>query len=114
MLMNLVDIDEESMTVSLRTNKGSLILFDFAAAFPSVSQDFLFQALASLGMPSAAVSFIRALYYRQDCQISLAGQLFPGFTLSAGIRQGCPLSPLSLLPAQTFCLPCSVIVSQIL
>ena len=37
---------------------------------------------------------VAALYHDQHCRLSLAGTTFDGFTISSGIRQGCPLSPL--------------------
>ena len=47
--MNIVDIDEAAMTISLKHPQGAVILFDFAAAFPSVSLDFLFPQLGYMG-----------------------------------------------------------------
>jgi hypothetical protein len=37
-LKNLIDVDTESMSVSLKSQNGAMILFDFKAAFPSNSQ----------------------------------------------------------------------------
>ena len=37
---------------------------------------------------------VAALYHDQHCRVSLAGTTFDGFTITSGIRQGCPLSPL--------------------
>ena len=37
---------------------------------------------------------VAALYHDQHCRISLAGTTFDWFTITSGIRQGCPLSPL--------------------
>ncbi len=34
------------------------------------------------------------LYHDSKCKISIKGQTFEGFRLEAGVRQGCPLSPL--------------------
>ena len=39
MLANVVDIDVEAMQVSLAEEYGGLVLFDFKAAFPSMSHD---------------------------------------------------------------------------
>ena len=39
MLKNIVDVDWEAMKVSLTMPTGAIILFDFAAAFPSVSHE---------------------------------------------------------------------------
>ena len=94
MLQNVIDIETESMLAALRYESGGLVLFDFAAAFPSVSQTFLLRTLEHLGLPSFALSMVRALYDESACHLSQQGGLYPGFRLASGIRQGCPLSPL--------------------
>ena len=93
-LANLIDIDTESMTISLRSERGAIILFDFRAAFPSVSQDYVHQVLEYIGMPEAPRRLILSLYDDSKCVISCKGTTFPGFSMTAGVRQGCPLSPL--------------------
>ena len=94
LLTNVLEIDWESMRVSLSTDRGALVLFDFEAAFPSLSQDFLFEALAKTGLPPGILQAIRGLYHNNECLIKLKGQLFEGFPISSGVRQGCPLSPI--------------------
>ena len=37
---------------------------------------------------------IKALYHNQRCNLSIKGRQYPGFQITAGIKQGCPLSPL--------------------
>ena len=37
---------------------------------------------------------VRNLYDGHRCNLSLGRQLYEGFDISAGIRRGCPLSPL--------------------
>ena len=37
-LANILDIDFESMRVSVKDERGVIILFGFEAAFPSISQ----------------------------------------------------------------------------
>ena len=39
-LTNIVDIEAATMTTSLTTDKGAIIFFDFASAFPSISQTY--------------------------------------------------------------------------
>ncbi len=94
MLSNVVDVDTEAMVISLKEDTGALVLFDFAAAFPSVSHDFLKIVLDHIGLPAAGMHLITALYDSNRCVISCKGGLHDGFAISAGIRQGCPLSPL--------------------
>jgi len=93
-LRNVLEIDWESMRVSLLDDRGALVLFDFEAAFPSLSQEFMFEALEKLGLPPPVLQVIRFLYQSNNCIIKLKGHLFEGFPLTSGVRQGCPLSPL--------------------
>jgi hypothetical protein len=94
MLSNVVDIDMEAMTVSLTSEKGAIVLFDFQAAFPSLSHEYLLDVLERIGMPKTSMNFVKALYNRTKCVISCKGGVYEGFDQTAGIRQGCPLSPL--------------------
>jgi len=70
------------------------ILFDFRAAFPSVSHEFLLKCLKDIGLPDKMCRYLAILYTDNHCKISLRGGTFSGFDITAGIRQGCPLSPL--------------------
>ena len=68
-----------------------LILFDLSSAFPSVSQVYLIKLLSKLGLPDTALNLIKALYHNN---LGAEGNRSAGFRMSAGVRQGCPLSPL--------------------
>ena len=70
------------------------LFFDFAAAFPSIEQEFFKTFFLSLRWPAWLLNIINILYLDNFCRICLAGIRHPGFTISRGIRQGCPLSPL--------------------
>jgi len=94
MLHNIIDIDWISMKVSLKCKSGALMLFDFKAAFPSVSHGFLKSALNYIGLPCEALNLINAMYHDNQCYIRLHGQDFQGFCMKGGVKQGCPLSPL--------------------
>ena len=94
MLANIVDVDWEAMRVSLQSANGAVILFDFNAAFPSLSHEYIFTTLQRIGVPEQATNLIRALYHNSKCEVALQGQRFGGFPMMAGIRQSCPLSPL--------------------
>ena len=68
--------------------------FDFKAAFPSISHEFLLQSLDHLGLPEGAINVIRALYDQVKCSLRFKGSTHDSFMVRSGIRQGCPLSPL--------------------
>jgi hypothetical protein len=93
-ISNLIDLDTDSMTISLATDRGAAVLFDFKAAFPSISQEYIHRVLERLGMPEPCRQLIQSLYNDNKCVISCLGSMLPGFRLTAGVRQGCPLSPL--------------------
>jgi exonuclease III len=94
MLANVIDLEESSVETNLVEEDGAAVLFDFSAAFPSIAHDFLLAVLAHIGVPLAALAFIKALYHKTGAQMQMAGTRGGQFQITAGIRQGCPLSPL--------------------
>ena len=93
-LANVLDIEEAAAHYSVTEEDPAILLFDFAAAFPSVHQTFLLRALEHIGLPPGALSVIKALYDCCSCVLCFAGERWTGFRQKVGIRQGCPLSPL--------------------
>ena len=64
-LDNVVDIDTRARILDMQANGDNvpaIMLYDYAAAFPSVSHTFLFLCLTAAGIPEGIVSFFRALY----------------------------------------------------
>ena len=51
MIRNVLDVDLHSMKISLNSERGVLVRFDFEAAFPSISQEYLLHMLDVLGAP---------------------------------------------------------------
>ena len=70
------------------------MFFDFAAAFPSLAHEFMMAVLEFLDLPQTFCAFVANLYRGNSCKLSAAGDLHAVFGIRAGIRQGCPLSPL--------------------
>ena len=93
-IRNLLQLDTASMITSLTQPAGACILLDFASAFPSISQDFLFEVLRHIGLPGNALNLLTFLYSNSLCEVKHGNTAAPGFLLEAGVRQGCPLSPL--------------------
>lgn len=72
-----------------------MISFDIAAAFPSIDRRAVPRALRSAGAPQAMLNICRGNHSAR------IGVLFPGgditrpaFEATAGVTQGCPLSPI--------------------
>jgi hypothetical protein len=95
MLQNVVDIEHAAMLTALAREDGAMILFDFTAAFPSISRQFLRQAAARAGLPANALQVVESFYYRTTSRVMIQGCLYDEINITAGIRQGRPLSPLS-------------------
>ena len=66
-LKNVLDIEFASMTTALSTSQGALVLFDFASAFPSMSQAYMFDLLSSIGLPQCALNLIQAFCHNNRC-----------------------------------------------
>ena len=93
LIENVIDIDFEAKRMYLKNESGALVLVDLSAAFPSLSQTYLFKVLERMGVP---VNFQNALHklYENNLQfIKVDGITSPSFTVTSGVRQGCPLSP---------------------
>ena len=84
MLSNVLEIDFEAMRISLIRDEGALILFDFKAAFPSDSHEYMIKVLQHIGVPEEAIGLIQSLYDRNKCNISCKGGTFEGFDILAG------------------------------
>ena len=94
MLANVVDAEAAMSRHAFASPAAPTVFFDFEAAFPSVSHDFLHDVLKAKGWPPWICTFVIGFYWNNACSISLGGLRHNGFTLSSGVRQGCPLSPL--------------------
>ena len=86
-LKNVLDIDYAAMVTALTSDKGALVLFDFAAAFPSISQTYMMDLLTSLGLPRCALNLIQAFYDNNRCLVQNNGFCGSGFRMTAGVRR---------------------------
>ena len=93
MLRNVLDIDFEAQVISLRTNRGAIVLFDFRSAFPSISHDYLWDALLAVGLPAKYVQTLQLFYKRNKHFLKIGGKFYDSVEVHSGVRQGCPLSP---------------------
>ena len=94
MLHNVMDVEQAAMEVSLQDADAAMLLFDFAAAFPSLGPELIEETLAHLGLPAEVLATVAALYDGNHCSLIAGGCRHRGFPMLRGLRQGCPLSPL--------------------
>ena len=71
---------------------AACLLFDFSSAFPSLSHEYLWECLSTLGFDKHFISGLMKLYKNNLHFIKIAGKTFSGPNILAGVRQGCPLS----------------------
>ena len=67
---------------------------DQAKAFDRVHWGFMFRVLGRLGFSQVFLGWLKVLYTGVRSMVSVNGHLGDSFSLHAGVRQGCPLSPL--------------------
>ncbi|PKU59129.1 Putative ribonuclease H protein [Dendrobium catenatum] len=83
--------------LSLVNKRGAGNIFcakiDIRKAFDSVSRDFLLARLTQKGFPLVFISWIKACISNVNFSVVIDGALEGFFPSSAGLRQGCPLSP---------------------
>ena len=70
-----------------------LVLFDFAAAFPSVSHNWLRAVLKALQVPRGIMNLLECLYNGSEafCNVGGSGMAWI-FSVLSGVLQGCPFS----------------------
>ena len=73
---NLVDIDYTANKIYLNSSKGALVLFDFKAAFPSISHKYMWAILLSAGIPPNVVEAYKKLYVDNHHTLNVGGRNF--------------------------------------
>ncbi len=94
MFENVMDIDFAMRLASMKGGRPLAVFFDFEAAFPSISWDFVFRILVVVEAPQAFVRALRRLYNHNVQTVKLRSSARYSFVATCGVRQGCPLSPL--------------------
>jgi hypothetical protein len=94
LLRNVLEIDFAAHKVSIRSRSGAIILFDFKAAFPSLSHDMLWDTLEATGVDADFIRVVKMFYHKNQHLLKGRGATFKGVSVESGVRQGCPLSGL--------------------
>lgn len=83
-----------NLKLSKRGKKVYCFFIDFKAAFDSVNHNALYLKLLNIGISFKFVNIIRELFGCQAISVRGAHGISESFQVKAGVRQGCPLSPL--------------------
>lgn len=95
MLQNIMDVETRAMEhAASLDHRAASIFVDFWAAFPSLSHEYLWLVLEHIGVSAPVIAAIQALYRSNRHWIRFGGVCVEVFTITSGVKQGCPLSPL--------------------
>ena len=94
MLANVLDMELHSRLASYRNQRAVMILFDFKAAFPSLRHPYMWKVLHAMGVPDRYIRALRRFYLAHRQRVVLRRHYSHEFEVTAGVRQGCPISPL--------------------
>jgi endonuclease/exonuclease/phosphatase family metal-dependent hydrolase len=95
MLKNIVDVELAGATLSAEAhNEAAMVFFDYAAAFPSIAHAFLWVALEYLGVPLWVIAALKNCYKGCWHWLRHGRSCVKALVIAAGVKQGCPLSPL--------------------
>ena len=79
--------------VILGSPKAGHLLLDLKAAFASISHEWMFHCLSSMGIPADFIRLVRDLHTGCSTSVAFAGALSAVFLMLRGIKQGCPAGP---------------------
>ena len=87
------------------TKLPSIFIFlDFKKAFDNIDHDFLFEVLKRYNFGTSLIKWIKTIYKNADGKVTNNGWLSKTFSITKGVRQGCPLSALLfILVVEVFC-----------
>lgn len=106
-LDNVVDIDTQARVLDMLAKAGdapAIMLYDFAAAFPTINHMFLFLCLSAAGLPKGMTAFFSALYADNQVFANIDGDVILLYEILSGVLQGGPVSGSLFVIALT---PCS-------
>lgn len=72
----------------------AVLSLDQEKAFDRVDWSFMRATLSAMGFGPSFISWVDLFYHRVQSSVDVNGYLSPFISLSRGVRQGCPLSPL--------------------
>ena len=86
----------QSLVLDAKRHKKNLFLawLDLRNAFGSVPHDVISVTLSHLGVPDSVVNLVKNVYTNATTEVRTPSGITPGIPINAGVKQGCPLSPI--------------------
>ena len=78
----------------LKDKDHMIISIDAKKDFDKIQHPFMIKSPQKAGIEGTYLNIIKAIYDKPTANITLNGEKLKAFSLNAGARQGCPLSPL--------------------
>ena len=97
---NITIIDSIIKYASTKQIPGLLLFIDFEKAFDSIEWPFIERTLKHFNFEASSVTWFKLFYSNISSCIQNNGWSYEFYSLSRGVRQGCPLSPISLFFAR--------------
>ena len=90
---NIFEIEITALAhVACAPQESSVLLTDFAAAYPSVNHSWIFSVIENTGLPAFLCRFLRNIYRDSITHVEFAGAKRGQFLMAKEVRQGCPAS----------------------
>ena len=77
-----------------RRKEYNLVFIDLAKAFDTVSHKSIKKGLQRKGVPEEVIETIMGMYTHATTTLTVGGKSTRKIQINAGVKQGCPLSPL--------------------
>jgi len=74
------------------TGLPMMVLFDYAAAFPSIAHAWIDAVLRTIKVPRGVLNVFRALYKSNQAYAAIGSNIVWLFVVGCGVLQGCPFS----------------------
>ena len=77
-----------------KNTKHAVVFADIMKAFDQVSHEFIYQMLATVGIPQRFIDWVKMSFKNTEVQLIVNGYLSESYSTGAGGKQGDPLFPL--------------------
>jgi hypothetical protein len=93
-ILDNIFLTHETIAHAKKSRQSLMFLkLDFSKAYDRVDLAFLFRVMERLGFPSEFINMSKLLFRDARACVSVNGRLTEKFTITQGVRQGCPLAP---------------------